>query len=178
VSGDDALIERAKHGDNDAWRELYRSHAGRLVAWLHSRPSGDVAMSADDIASEAWIVAASKIAEFQGTSSDFAGWLFGIARQHSANAARKASRRRTNPSSDQLLDGSTDDEAGSVTGQDWIRGVLARLPRREQEVIACLEVVGLDVYATAKALDMTVSTVRVARHRGLKRLRAFGVLAD
>ena len=55
---------------------------------------------------------------------------------------------------------------------DGLRGKsLAGLPLREREVLACMEVVGLDTAATARALGMTQVAVRVARHRGLKRLR-------
>jgi RNA polymerase sigma-70 factor (ECF subfamily) len=50
------------------------------------------------------------------------------------------------------------------------------LSPREAEVLACLEVVGLDVAATARALEMSPTAVRVARHRALRRLRE--VLAD
>jgi RNA polymerase sigma-70 factor (ECF subfamily) len=45
------------------------------------------------------------------------------------------------------------------------------LSRREAEVVACIDVVGLDVSATARALGMTPTGVRVARHRALGRLR-------
>ena len=38
-------------------------------------------------------------------------------------------------------------------------------------MLACLEVVGLDVAQTAQALGMTAVAVRVARHRALHRLR-------
>jgi RNA polymerase sigma-70 factor (ECF subfamily) len=49
---------------------------------------------------------------------------------------------------------------------------LASLPPREREVLACLEVVGLDVATTAAALGLSATAVRVARHRGLRRLRS------
>jgi len=52
--------------------------------------------------------------------------------------------------------------------------LLSHLPEREREVVACLEVVGLDVSSTAAALGMSRSAVRVAHHRGLKKLRALG----
>jgi RNA polymerase sigma-70 factor (ECF subfamily) len=52
--------------------------------------------------------------------------------------------------------------------------LLSKLPERERQVVACLEVVGLDVASTATALGMTDSAVRVARHRALKKLRAWG----
>ncbi|WP_281369705.1 RNA polymerase sigma factor, partial [Nocardioides pelophilus] len=64
-----------------------------MLLWLESRASG-LDDSPDDLASEAWLVAAQKIADFHGTSSDFAGWLFGIARNHAANARRRSGRRQ------------------------------------------------------------------------------------
>lgn len=139
---------------------------------------GDPAHAAEDLAAEAWLVAAQRIGDFRGSPSDFAGWLFGIARNLDANAQRKAHRRDTfgadfdeNPRW-----GSYDSLAADVAQEDWVRRTLADLPTREAEVVACLDVVGLDVAATARALGMTPTAVRVARHRGLKRLRS--VLAN
>ncbi|TCJ22293.1 RNA polymerase sigma factor [Nocardioides jejuensis] len=173
MSQDDALIECAKQGDPDAWRELYRSHAGRLVVWLRSRSSDDWAVTAEDLASEAWLVAASRVQEFRGNADDFAGWLFGIARNHALNLQRRTARRRTG------LDGgaaaatlTAPDDVAAYDGLDAARRMLAPLPERERDVLACLEVVGLDIAATAAALGISPTSVRVARHRGLKRLRA------
>ena len=77
-SPDDDLVVRAKSGDEAAWRDLYEAHAGRLLLWLRSRPSGDAAVAFEDVAAEAWLTAAQRIADFSGNSSYFAGWLFGI----------------------------------------------------------------------------------------------------
>ncbi len=173
MRADDDLIARARSGEPEAWRELYESLTGRLVVWLRTRPSGDSAAAAEDLAAEAWLVASERIADFSGNSSDFAGWLFGIARNQAANARRRTVRRATDPvgepgeASYDLVDG-TADGAASL---DWTRRLLARLPAREGEVIACTEVVGIGVAATAEALGISSTAVRVARHRGLVRLR-------
>ena len=87
MSADDELIQRAKRGDAAAWRELYRAHAGRLVVWLRTRPSGDAAVAPEDLAAEAWLTAAQKIAEFTRDRRQFAGWLFGIARTPAGECA-------------------------------------------------------------------------------------------
>jgi RNA polymerase sigma-70 factor (ECF subfamily) len=170
VRQDDELISRAKQGDSEAWRELYRAHAGRLVVWLGTRPSRDAAVQSEDIAAEAWLTSAGKIAEFQGTSEEFAGWIFGIARNLSRNATRRSNRRGTDPV-EELDRPSSDDLEGLLAGRDWVRRALAGLPERERDVVACLDVVGLDVAQTARALDMTPVAVRVAHHRGLRKLR-------
>ncbi|GAB4011514.1 RNA polymerase sigma factor [Nocardioides ultimimeridianus] len=167
---DDAIVAAAKDGDPDAWRELYRAHAGRLVVWLESRNTG-VGDSADDIAAAAWLVAAEKVADFTGTSDDFAGWLFGIARNFGLNSRRRAARRAESDAARPVDDGRVAGPEGHHAESDWVRRTLAGLPDRERDVLTCMEVLELDAAATAEALGISAVAVRVARHRGLKKLR-------
>jgi RNA polymerase sigma-70 factor (ECF subfamily) len=144
--------------------------------WLRSLPSGDAGIAPEDLAADTWLTAASKIADFRGSSSDFAGWLFGIARRQARNAERRTSRRRTAPATHATLDlanpGPTPAAGDSADAEGWIRWLLSHLPERERQVVACIEVVGLDVGSTATALGISGPAVRVAHHRALKRLRA------
>jgi RNA polymerase sigma-70 factor (ECF subfamily) len=173
VTTADALVDAARRGDPDAWRELYRAHAGRLVVWLGTRAGTDSAIDPEDVAAEAWLTAAGKIASFTGTADDFAAWLFGIARHIAANTRRRAGRRGTDPTANaaDLVTSSIADHAGSVADLDWIRHTLAQLPPKERDVLACIEVVGLSVAETGQALGMKPVSVRVAHHRALRRLR-------
>ena len=179
MTSDDDLIRRAKAGEGDAWRELYRAHAGRLAVWLQAVGSGDAAISSEDIAAEAWLTAASKIDGFHGNGHEFGGWLFGIARKIAANARRRSGRRATFGTSPDELDAVATPVPPSAEAEQaaWVRSVLADLPRREREVLGCVEVIGLDVVTTAAALGMSVTAVRVARHRGLRRLRGLRAVA-
>lgn len=169
------LVSAARTGDQDAWRQLYALHARRLTVWLWSLPTIDAASSPEDIAAEAWLTAATKIGQFHGSDDDFAGWLFTIARNHAANTRRTAARRRTDPIAVEAATdadfGSVRDDLDPVDTQDATRALLARLTPREAQVVACIDVVGLDVAATATALGMKPTAVRVARHRALGRLR-------
>ncbi|MBM7515892.1 RNA polymerase sigma factor [Nocardioides nitrophenolicus] len=171
MRADDELVTAAKHGDAAAWRELYRDHAGRLLLWLEARssPGGE---APDDIAAATWLVAAERIADFHGSGSDFGGWLFGIARKHQANAGRRtATRTRGFDSLAADAEHTAPGPETRILADEWVRRALAELPPRERDVIACTEVLDLDVASTAAALGMTAVAVRVARHRGLKRLR-------
>jgi RNA polymerase sigma-70 factor (ECF subfamily) len=171
---DDPVVAAAKTGDPDAWRELYRAHAGRLVVWLRHRSPADAAASAEDLSHEAWVTAASRIRDFHGSGEEFGGWLFGIARQHARNARRRSGRRATTPVEHADLEQHVAAVRGpesTVPEQDWVRRALGRLSDRERDVMVCLEVVGLDVAATCAALGMSAVAVRVARHRAVKRLR-------
>ncbi len=177
MSADDDLVHAAKQGEPQAWRQLYRAHAGRLVAWLGARPAADAAYDPEDIAAEAWLTAAEKIASFTGTSDEFAGWLFGISRKLASNSQRKSRRRATYPAEmlpePRLAEMSTGPEPQLVS-TDWVHRLLATLPPREREVVACLDVAQFDVATTARILDMTQVAVRVAHHRAMKRLRQHG----
>ena len=172
----DELLAQARTGDPDAWRSLYEQIGGRLLVWLKSQPHLDSSLDHDDLANEAWFTAAAKIADFHGSLDDFAGWLFGIARNHTLNANRRTRRRNTTPTDvdPRELTGrdEADDSPPAADQLDWIRRVLAQLPQREAEVLACIDVVGLDVAATSQALSMSANAVRVTHHRAKKRLRA------
>lgn len=172
MRADDEIVAAAKRGDSAAWRKLYRAHAGRLLLWLEARGSTG-SDSAEDLAAASWLVAAERIADFTGDSSDFGGWLFGIARNHAANAWRRSGTR--NRGLGALATAADQDHPGperALLADEWVHQALATLPPRERDVIACLEVLDMDVAATAQALGMTAVAVRVARHRGLKRLRS------
>lgn len=171
---DDGLITRAKKGDSQAWRELYETHAGQLLVWLRHQPTGDAALGAEDLLAEAWLVAATRIADFTGSTDSFGGWLFTIARNCAINTQRRSRRRATVPAAEPAdsLDLSGEDTVSlGILGDDEVRHLLARLPPREREVITCTDVVGLDTATTAQVLGMSRTAVRVARHRALSRLR-------
>lgn len=177
------LVERARHGDPEAWRALHDQIGGRLTVWLRSQGSrDDASVDHEDLANETWCTAATRIADFSGDDDAFAGWLFGIARNHLVNANRRSFRRATRPSSldphahHDVVPSAREDGYTDAEQFEWIRGVLAQLPDREAEVVTCLDVVGLDVPTTAAALGITANAVRVRHHRALRRLR--GLLAD
>ena len=124
---DDLVVAAAKDGDPDAWRELYRAHAGRLVVWLATRASSDSAISAEDVAAETWLTAAAKIKTFSGSSHDFGGWLFGIGRKLAANTRRRDGRRRTDAVAEVPDAVGVEGIEHLVAGQDRVRALLAEL---------------------------------------------------
>jgi RNA polymerase sigma-70 factor (ECF subfamily) len=168
-----SVVARARAGDAAAWRDLFERHAGRLLLWLRQLPSGDPSADHEDIAMEAWTVAASRIADFGGDDDAFGGWLFTIARNHLLNARRKVARRATYGTAD-LPEVPVQAETAAVDHHDAVRRALAALPARQGEVIACMDVVGLDLDTTAQVLGVNRPAARMARSRGLARLRREG----
>jgi len=180
---EDDLVRRARGGDERAWAQLYDEHAGRLVVWLRHLPHADPAADAEDVAAEAWLTATHKIGGFSGDHDDFGAWLFGIARNVARSRYRTTCSRATTALAPEGLEALRalhvaahvdvlGDLAGDVVAADLRRRLIARLPAREAEVVTCLDVVGLDIETTCRALGMRAGAVRVARMRGLRRLRA------
>ena len=94
--------------------------------------------------------------------------------------SRRSMRRMTAPAGSETIEISTrweQPDAGSGPETDgWVTWLLSHPPERERQVVACIDVVGLDVASTAAALQMKATAVRVARHRGLRRLRSLGAV--
>lgn len=169
------VVERARDGEAAAWRELYDAHAGRLVLWLSQTPTGDAGVDADDLAMEAWALAASRIADFGGSDDDFGGWLFTIARNHLMNTRRRSARRSTYATAELPEPPRPADPAHApVETAEAIRLALRALPQREGEAVALLDVVGVEAAEAARILGVRVTALRIARRRGLARLRRAG----
>ncbi len=167
---EDAL-KRARAGDEGGFVLLYRSlHPGilRYVAAL-------VGADAEDVAAEAWFQVVRDLQRFEGDCSGFRGWVATIARHRALDQIRARNRRPV------VLDDlvaladrpATDDPAADAierlhTAQAL--ALVASLPREMAEAVLLRAVVGLDVAATAAVLGKRPTAVRVAAHRGLKRL--------
>lgn len=170
------MVARARDGDQQAWAVLFSRHDPRLVAWLQTMPSGDVSHSAEDLAAETWLVVVAKIRGFSGDERHFVKWLFHIGYQVCASRRRTATRRRTFPlevgaASEQLW-GVTGDVVAEPAGFDSTRHLLLQLSEREAQVVMCLDLLGIDVASTGRALGISDGAVRVAHHRGLRHLRS------
>lgn len=173
---DDDLIASAKTGDEEAWRRLYAQLGGRLYGWLNAQSVHDASLDADDLSNEAWMTAARRIAEFSGSVDDFAGWLFVIARNLAVNANRRSLRRGTVPTEldpRQLVPPppfDADEEVAAVDAADWIRRLMSHLSDRERDVVALVDVAGVDLTTAAHVLGLNRTAVRVAHHRAMRRL--------
>ena len=81
----------------------------------------------EDLASDAWLTAADKIGSFEGSSSEFAGYSFGIACLLALNDRRRAGRRRTSAAdpADLTAMSPTTEPIREIEDMSWIRSRLA-----------------------------------------------------
>ena len=82
-------------------------------------------MAAEDVAAQTWLIAADKVADYNGDADEFGGWLFGIARRVAANSRRRSGRRRTDPVAE-TPGSEVDGPDITIPDQVWIRDAPGR----------------------------------------------------
>jgi RNA polymerase sigma-70 factor, ECF subfamily len=167
-----AALHVARHGDDSGFSALYRDLQPRLVRYATVLVGRD---DADDVTAEAWLQIARDLHGFTGSLDDFRGWASTIVRNRALDLLRAGARRPQTSSSPQEFpqEPATQDTASAALetlSTDAAIRLISRLPRVEAEAVLLRAVVGLDAAAAAAVLGKRPGAVRVAAHRGLKRL--------
>jgi RNA polymerase sigma-70 factor, ECF subfamily len=173
VIGDEfpAILAAAQAGREEAFAALWRDGNPALLRYLRVAAPD----ATEDVASEVWVQVIRGLAGFRGTEQDWRAWLFTIARRRSLDERRRRARHPVAPLAD--LPGGreprTKDAAGlaleNLAAAEALRAVAA-LPPLQAEVILLRVVAGLDTEGVARLLGRSQGAVRVAAHRGLRRL--------
>jgi RNA polymerase sigma-70 factor, ECF subfamily len=173
VVGDEfpAVLGAAQHGSEAAFTRLWLDVNPALVRYLRVIAPD----AADDVAADTWVQVVRGLRRFRGDEAAWRAWVFTTARRRVVDAARRRSRRREEPLRDvpaELLPVTADaaDEAIERLSTRSAIMWLNRLPQLQAEVILLRVVAGLDTDAVARLLGRTPGAVRVAGHRGLRRL--------
>ena len=165
------MLASAQHGSEAAFTRLWLDVNPALVRYLRLMAPE----SAEDVAAEAWVQVVRGLRRFRGDETAWRAWLFTTARRRAIDESRRRSRRREEPLDDvpaAVLPVTADaaDEAMERLGTQTAITLLARLPRLQAEVILLRVVAGLDTEAVARLRGRSPGAVRVAAHRGLRRL--------
>ena len=167
------ILARAQDGDEEAFACLFRAVQPALLGYLRVIAPG----GADDVAGETWLNVVSGLAAFRGEETAFRAWLFTIARRRAIDAGRARSRRPTVPldqdeTAEQLTAPDSADLALEAISTQAVVTLLSALPRDQAEIILLRVVAGLDARDVARMVGKSQGAVRVAAHRGLRRLAA------
>lgn len=167
---DDALTA-AQGGDQAAFAVIYRDIQPVLLRYLRIIASD----AAEDVASETWLQTLAGLTGFRGDERAFRAWLFTIARHRATDWGRSRGRRPTVPLDDtqaaesSLTPDTADIALERMSTKAWL-AMLATLPADQAEIIMLRVVAGLGSTDVARMVGKTPGAVRVAAHRGLRRL--------
>lgn len=205
VEDDDALVDRLRAGDEEAFRRLVAEWSPAMLRLARSFVG--TAQSAEDVVQDAWLGVLRGLDRFEGRSS-LRSWLFTIV----VNRARSRGVQdaRTVPVSDLGVDGEQGPPAvdpdrfqgphgrhpGHWTSagapRRWdetperniltreaialVEAAMERLPPRQRIVVALRDVHGLDAAEVCRILVISAENQRVLLHRARAALRT--VLED
>src|SRR5712691_2322348 len=166
-------LAEAQGGDEAAFACLFRDVQPALLRYLRVIAPE----AADDVAGETWLQVVAGLAGFAGGEEAFRAWLFTIARHRAIDWGRARGRRRTIPlaeseSAHRLTAPDTADLALERISTQAVLALMSALPPDQAEIILLRVVAGLDTSDVARIVGKSPGAVRVAAHRGLRRLAA------
>jgi RNA polymerase sigma-70 factor, ECF subfamily len=163
-------LANARTGDEAAFAFIFHDVQPALLRYLRV-----ITAEPEDVAGETWIQVVTGLRRFRGEEQDFRAWLFTIARNRAADAGRSRHRRPAVPldmteAAQQFTTADAADQALEAVSTQAAMELIKSLPREQAEIIMLRVVVGLDAGDVAKIVGKTSGAVRVAAHRGLRRL--------
>ena len=170
----ETALVAARAGAEWGFVALYRDLQPRLLRYATAL----VGAEAEDVTAETWLHVARDLHRFDGDLDGFRGWASTICRNRATDAARVRARRPHVVGDIGDMGAVAEPPASSDTADDALTGLssraaialIASLPQREAEAVLLRAVVGLDTIATGAVLGTSAGAVRIAAHRGLKRL--------
>lgn len=179
----DRLLARLRAGEEQAFDELVRIAAGRMLAV--ARQMLDREQDAQDAVQEAFLSAFRSLERFDGRSK-LTTWLHRIVVNACLMRLRTQRRKPERPISDLLPrfleDGHqetpcspwSDAEASGLEQRELrhlVRAKIAELPEAYRVVLVLRDIEGVDTDATAKLLELTPAAVKTRLHRARQALR-------
>ena len=159
------LIERAKCGDELAYRELIERYQQALNHFCFGMLRDGA--EAEDVVQETFIVAYQKLHTYD-TSYKFSTWLFIIARRRALNVIRSTKRLVINS---ERLERETDEINQPTTEVLDVRRAVERLRKKYREPIEMFYWSGLSQREIADVLGLTISAVKARLTRAKEELR-------
>ena len=171
------LVERARVGDTDAFKELVDRHSRTLFKTAY-RLTGNEA-DADDLVQEAFLRAYRKLDRFDGRSQ-FSTWLYRITVNCGMDLMRKKSRRNARAAIDEgvVLDSmATEDprpDRLALSGEIGraVESVLRTLSPMERAAFVLRHFEGRSIAEIGGLLDARSGATKHAIFRAVKKLRA------
>jgi RNA polymerase sigma-70 factor (ECF subfamily) len=169
-----SLLAAAQRGSEPAFSRLWRDVNPALLRYLRVIAPG----AEEDVAAETWVQVVRGLRSFRGDEQAWRAWLFTTARRRAIDLARHRSRRPEAPLDDVAVAQLPRTEDSAEVALEHLStaaaiALVSGLPRLQAEVILLRVVAGLDTETVARLLTKSPGAVRVAAHRGLRRLAQF-----
>jgi RNA polymerase sigma-70 factor (ECF subfamily) len=157
-------VERAKAGDEEAFRLLYIRYSNNIYGYVRSIVRDDY--EAEDITQHVFAKLMTSIAKYNDQGVPFFAWLLRLAR----NAAIDHLRSMRETPCDELVSSGEPCDEGPEAGIT-VREALSTLPMDQRQVVVLRHVIGLSPGEIAKMMGKTESSIHGLHHRGRRALQ-------
>jgi RNA polymerase sigma-70 factor (ECF subfamily) len=157
-------VERAKAGDEEAFRFLYITYSDNIYGYVRSIIRDDY--EAEDVTQHVFAKLMTSIGKYSDQGVPFFAWLLRLSR----NVAIDHLRRMRDTPCDEVLSPSEPSEAGPED-EITMREALSTLPKDQREVVILRHVVGLSPGEIAEFTGKTESSIHGLHHRGRRALQ-------
>lgn len=166
----DDLLREANRGDQRAYASFLAAVAPIVRGIARSRGGGLGQEGCEDIVQETLLAIHQKRHTWR-EDAPVRPWLYAIVRFKVVDAFR-ARGRRVHVQIDDFADTLAAEEGVDPTERSDAERVIARLDQRSARIVRAIGLEGASIAELSATLDMTETAVRVALHRGLKKLAA------
>lgn len=153
-------VEKARAGDRQAFGELYKLYRPAIFRLVRASLGRD----AEDAVAETFVRAWAGLPRYRKTGAPFVSWLYGIARHVVIDTLRLQGRTEAR---DELLETSSSHASGADLD---LAAALARLPKRQRQVIEMKYFMDLPNPEVARALGISIGAVNAKQWRALRAL--------
>jgi RNA polymerase sigma-70 factor, ECF subfamily len=167
------LVDRALHGEAEAWTTLYARLRPRLFA-LALRRLGN-REDAEDAVAETMMRVVRGADKFRWQGAGFDAWVFKICNNVIIDLSRSRTRQVAVAATGQrpTQPGVVDERVVLAEEHEAVRRALDRLAGDDRELLELRVVAGLSSEEAAYVLNRRPGAVRVAQSRALTRLRTY-----
>lgn len=155
-------------GDEAAYRRLLQALAPQIRAMARRRLAGLGSADVEDVVQETLLAIHLKRHTWR-RDEPLRPWLNAIARHKLIDAMRRRGRRGEVPIDD-LADVLPDSTPPAETSQGELGRLVGRLEGRQRDVVRAISLDGESISDAAAKYSMSEGAVRVALHRGLRKL--------
>ena len=164
----DSLLAAAKEGAPWAFEALYRDLSPVVAGYLRVQGASEP----DDLTSEVFERAFTRIRSFSGTEGQFRSWVFTIAHNRLVDDRRRLARRPVMADGvPDLAAGDVEDEAMRRLATERVRRLCGQLAPDQRDVILLRMVGALTVEEVAAVVRKSPGAVKALQRRGVAALR-------
>jgi RNA polymerase sigma-70 factor (ECF subfamily) len=169
LPNEEALIQRAQHGDKEAVSTLYEAHAQLVYQYISYRVKSDEI--AEDLTADVFLRMVRSLPTYKQTGAPFSAWLYRIAANRIVDFYRGHQALNTQPiPEDYSVGPDLAERLMNEQEQAQLRDALQALPEEHQTVLILRFMQDLSHAEVAEVVGKSVEAVRVVQHRALKAL--------